>query len=1021
MQQKIAILGGGVGAMSAAFALTEPAGWQDRYEVTVYQMGWRLGGKGASGRNASKRDRIEEHGLHIWMGMYENAFHLMQSCYAELGRRPGIDPLATWQDAFKKHSFCTMMEQINGAWVPWQFNVPTNDAVPGQGGVCLSVWSFIQRLLQWLHQAHRVPRLLAGPDTTIAPLMRALRVAQGLSEQTYTKQPAAGAPLVAELEAYRRALLHGLWGAGTQWETDLRRDWILAELAITLIVGLLDDHVTTSFDPLDRYDFREWLTRHRASPTSVWSAPIRCIYELVFAYQNGNPDLPRLGAGVALRFVLRSIFSYQGAFIYFMQAGMGDVVFVPLYRVLQKRGVRFQFFHRVENLGLSADKKSVATIRLGRQVTLKSGDYDPLVTVKGLECWPSHPRAEQFIDSERLAFEQFQQLGIEVFESAWTPWKNAATVTLQKGSDFDLVVLGISLGALKYVCPELVASSPAWQNMVQNVSTVQTQAFQLWLQRSAQDLGWTNVPEPAILDSYRDSWADFSHLIPVESWPVGDHVRSIAYFCNALQDAATIPDPSSDPAFQLGQKQRVHDNSLGYLKTGLTAPLWPLALSPTSPLQLDWTVLVDPTGGTGEQRFDYQFWRANIDPTERYVQSVPNTTQYRLKAGESGFTNLYLAGDWLLTGINAGCVEAAVMGGLQASRALSGYPATIFGETDFCSPGLFSGSAPGYVIRGGEQVPSQPASLKNIDFYAFLLGSNLGALQQLCDRYLNLPGQDRVHYLAFLPVVVLTLANIGRVQATNPPDRDKGWSPEVDAAFQVPLLAVGSAGSGGPLRVVWFQPYLFVDNAWAVAAGREIYGFDKETATFPRADSWRFHLATPGPVFSANTLTIKQFGYDSQVMPATVLEVARANPTGPGGLSVNWNTPQQILADFLAALQHAGITLSIPTLRRRFDLAHLLSPLDVQMVFLKEFRDAVNGSQVCYQQVVEATARVTRTGTLGALAGPYRVTVHRFDSHPIAAELGLAPPGPIPDPLVLEPARAWYVNMDFDLDNGRIV
>ena len=33
----------------------EQPGWQDRYEITVYQMGWRLGGKGASGRNAKSR------------------------------------------------------------------------------------------------------------------------------------------------------------------------------------------------------------------------------------------------------------------------------------------------------------------------------------------------------------------------------------------------------------------------------------------------------------------------------------------------------------------------------------------------------------------------------------------------------------------------------------------------------------------------------------------------------------------------------------------------------------------------------------------------------------------------------------------------------------------------------------------------------------------------------------------------------------------------------------------------------
>ncbi|MBS0476346.1 MAG: NAD(P)-binding protein, partial [Proteobacteria bacterium] len=81
-RQKIAVIGGGVGAMSTVFELTEQPGWQDNYEITVYQLGWRLGGKGASGRNKDKGDRIEEHGLHFWFGYYENAFNLIQRVYA---------------------------------------------------------------------------------------------------------------------------------------------------------------------------------------------------------------------------------------------------------------------------------------------------------------------------------------------------------------------------------------------------------------------------------------------------------------------------------------------------------------------------------------------------------------------------------------------------------------------------------------------------------------------------------------------------------------------------------------------------------------------------------------------------------------------------------------------------------------------------------------------------------------------------------------------------------------------------
>jgi uncharacterized protein with NAD-binding domain and iron-sulfur cluster len=82
--KKIAILGGGIASLTAALEITRKPDWQNSYDITVYQLGWRLGGKGASSRNPDASDRIEEHGLHIWLGFYENAFAMIRSCYEEL-------------------------------------------------------------------------------------------------------------------------------------------------------------------------------------------------------------------------------------------------------------------------------------------------------------------------------------------------------------------------------------------------------------------------------------------------------------------------------------------------------------------------------------------------------------------------------------------------------------------------------------------------------------------------------------------------------------------------------------------------------------------------------------------------------------------------------------------------------------------------------------------------------------------------------------------------------------------------
>src|ERR1041385_7722504 len=114
---RVAIIGGGCAAITAAYELSRPE-HRGRYQITVYQQGWRLGGKGASGRGPA--GRIEEHGLHLWMGFYENAFRLMRECYAELKRDPAVCPIADWQDAFQPAPYVGVADRgPDGRWQPW--------------------------------------------------------------------------------------------------------------------------------------------------------------------------------------------------------------------------------------------------------------------------------------------------------------------------------------------------------------------------------------------------------------------------------------------------------------------------------------------------------------------------------------------------------------------------------------------------------------------------------------------------------------------------------------------------------------------------------------------------------------------------------------------------------------------------------------------------------------------------------------------------------------------------------------
>lgn len=696
--QKVAILGGGASSLTVAYELTNRPDWRERFEsITVYQQGWRLGGKGASGRG--RDGRIEEHGLHIWMGWYQNAFRMMRAVYAELGRSADA-PLATWDAAFKRHGFIDLGEQVDGQWTNWPLDFPTDGDTPGQGGEFGTLWDYIELTLKGLYE------LLTGRLVTDAPppppslhqpleflsqsIHHVLHLARDAVDivavelllrtaHHHAAKAAAGAhdpeaarePLAQLMHEIRRRLIANLEGqlnAGNE----ARRLFIMLDVGLSCVAGVLERHLGDgphALDALDELDFRDFLAQSGACPESVQSALVRAFYDLLFAYRDGNPDDQRVAAGVALRFIFRMTLTYKGAIFWKMQAGMGDTVFTPLHQVLARRGVQFRFFHRVQRLELSADKSRVERIHIGRQAdVIGGGDYQPCVDVKGLPCWPNEPLYEQLVQGEEL-----KRLGVDL-ESLWTPWVERETpVALRCGQEFDLVVFGISVASIPYVAAELHAASPRWQACVQNVETVRTQAAQLWLNATEKELGWT-LPS-AVTDAYPeplDTWADMTHLLPREDWPADRMPRTLTYFCAPMPGG--IP-PIEDRDAPMQAAAQVLLNTQQWLQANGTV-IWPLAGNPATPGQgFDWRLLVAPDDDQGPQRLQAQFWRANIDPSERYVLSVPKSTPFRLRADQRDFSNLFVTGDWLYTGVNAGCVEGTVMSGQLTANAMTGSPA----------------------------------------------------------------------------------------------------------------------------------------------------------------------------------------------------------------------------------------------------------------------------------------------------------------------------------------------------------
>ncbi|MEQ1787492.1 MAG: NAD(P)-binding protein, partial [Acidimicrobiales bacterium] len=413
-KRRVAILGGGMAAMAAAWRLSEP-GWEDELEsITVYQRGWRLGGKGASSR--AQNGRIEEHGLHLWLGYYENAFRLLRACYEELDR-PTTDPTArlqTWRDAMQPTQEVGLEDRDSFGWHHWVGLFSPNDELPGDpdgDGRGMTAVDLAQRALRLVadflaslpaevpNRSGRVTLSASaepppGPSPVLGgiPLVALAGVLEAAMrlERARDRHDVDGA--VPALDRAREGTREAL-RARVDGDADLRRPWHLVSVMTACVRGVLADGLLTDaqgFRAINDEDFLDWIIRHGAAPEVADFAFIRGLYDLVFA--DGGDDRARRGvsAGVAVFMTSKMFFEYKGAIFWKMAAGMGDVVFAPAYEALRRRGVTFEFFHRVDQLHLSPDRTTVDAVTVGRQVALAEGceRYEPLVRMGDLPVFP---------------------------------------------------------------------------------------------------------------------------------------------------------------------------------------------------------------------------------------------------------------------------------------------------------------------------------------------------------------------------------------------------------------------------------------------------------------------------------------------------------------------------------------------------------------------------------------------------------------------------------------------------------
>lgn len=701
--KRIAILGAGPSALTAAWNLSEPG---LAHQITLYQQGWRAGGLCASGR-VGEQQWLNQNGTHYLFGCYASTLGLLKAAYGVLARH-GDTRFGTFEEQLVPRDLLVIRQLYRGAWTDWVLPMPrrggsvldtTNLPEPHQA------WGEItKQLFVWL-RSDEVQTHLATPakepvrhltDTLVARLRRFV---EGVEERVEGAALDSVSGLLTEAERLLERFLSALVDGGhdelitlladvlTALRDALRlvleplgalsvlayRAALLCDIGLTVAIGGLRDHAFTpeGLAALDALDFRDWLLQHGARESSAWSAPISVWYDSVASYAGGSLATPRASTCATLIGFAR-LMSYPSSFAYQLSWEAGDSVIAPIVAALEHRGVRFEYFHRVWDIVPSQDGTRIERVELERQLELREGlhaydPFEPSVAEEGRVVWPDEPRWDQ-IASPRpdgwvggLAAELLHALPLDPaaaprvrpgLESSYYP-RSGPTVTLEAGRDFDVLLGAMGLAMYRCSAPSLLAATPALQGAIDSVGTTETQSLRLWLEPDLAGIGWTT--QPPILSAYAppfSTWEDPSECLASERWPA-PAPQTVSHLFGALE----ARPGSDDPAHLQAQTTQAYLNASAWSMNNVGL-LWPGVADRTQPLALD------ASFATAIQ------CRANVGLEQHYTQILPGTADKRLAPGRTQFGNFIVCGDWTRTSLLTACFEGAVESGLAAAAAV---------------------------------------------------------------------------------------------------------------------------------------------------------------------------------------------------------------------------------------------------------------------------------------------------------------------------------------------------------------
>jgi len=316
---------------------------------------------------------------------------------------------------------------------------------------------------------------------------------------------------------------------------------------------------------------------------------------------------------------------------------------------------------------------------------------------------------------------------------------------------------------------------------------------------------------------------------------------------------------------------------------------------------------------------------------------------------------------------------------------------------------------PTFIDYGGNIVLPSPDSLTQSLMYNFFFTSNNGdpsKLQTLLDQRLNFAQESsNLRYQAFAADVMITFATTQQDRSI--PEQHKGFVAEKEIVCWVPAIEqVKRGGEWISNRFVWFVPYIVVDNVWALAAGREIFGFPKSMGTFQIPDD-----PNNANTFTSTTAAFKTYSPSSQLQELPFININQVADSSIDKPTTHFDDSKHafsIFKDIVLAAENVWDDLSF-----RFCLHELEDLLNMRMfwTFLKQFRAFDSSTKASYQAIVEGPFNITAFHGGGILHHDYQLDINDLASAPVAQDLGISSGQ--------KSRAALWVNIDFNAELGK--